>query len=270
MSKSPAFQFYPADYLADANVDMMTLEQQGAYVRLLCHAWRSTTVGRLLNDPQRLSSLARMSLEQWSANSAAILRAFRVDPDGYITQKRLVEEWEKQQARYNQCVAAGKNSAKKRLSESQRPLNERSTHGQREGNSSSSYGDICTGAVSEPPPVELPPGMPRSEKEAVAWAISSGVPEKFIKESWNDAVGVGGKDSGGRDIKVWAKYVKGRYDKHLNYQEEKKNRENHRRGNGSSNNNPSRNEGTHNEGRESQYENVGRVVPVSDAERPTT
>jgi hypothetical protein len=30
---SPAFQFYPAHYLADANVQMMTLEKEGACLR---------------------------------------------------------------------------------------------------------------------------------------------------------------------------------------------------------------------------------------------
>jgi uncharacterized protein YdaU (DUF1376 family) len=128
VNPSPAFQFYPADYLADPNVDMMTLEQQGAYIRLICHAWRSTTVGRLLNDRSTLAALARMSVDQWSSNEASILRAFRIDDDGFITQKRLVKEWEKQQAKRNQAHEAGVKSGKVRR---ERPFNDRSTNRQR-------------------------------------------------------------------------------------------------------------------------------------------
>ena len=105
----------------------MTPLQRGAYILLICHAWRSTTVGRLLNDAQRLATLAGLTFDEWGVNSGPILRAFRVDPDGYITQKRLVAEWEKQQVRRNQTVTAGKASAAKRV---QRTFNERSTNGQ--------------------------------------------------------------------------------------------------------------------------------------------
>ncbi len=155
--KSPAFQFYPSDYLSDENVDSMTLEQQGAYWRLCCHAWkiesplppgsndlngRSTTVGRILNDDQRLSKLARMTEDEWAKNKAQILAAFRIDPDGYITQKRLLREWNKQQEFHQQRIEAGKASAKARakkpLNERSNDLNDRSTSVQREGNSSSS------------------------------------------------------------------------------------------------------------------------------------
>jgi uncharacterized protein YdaU (DUF1376 family) len=37
---SPAFQFYPTDFLADDAVAMMTNEQVGAYILLLCYAWQ--------------------------------------------------------------------------------------------------------------------------------------------------------------------------------------------------------------------------------------
>jgi uncharacterized protein YdaU (DUF1376 family) len=51
---SPAFQFYPADYLADANVQMMTLEEEGAYIRLLSYCWRESTI------PADNASLSRL------------------------------------------------------------------------------------------------------------------------------------------------------------------------------------------------------------------
>ena len=37
MSKSPAFQLYPKDFLVDTA--MMTAEEVGVYMRLICYAW---------------------------------------------------------------------------------------------------------------------------------------------------------------------------------------------------------------------------------------
>jgi hypothetical protein len=34
--KSPAFQFYPKDFLTDENVRVMSLQERGAYITLLC------------------------------------------------------------------------------------------------------------------------------------------------------------------------------------------------------------------------------------------
>lgn len=39
MNKSPAFQFYPADFLSDENVLLMSNEEVGCYIKLLCFCW---------------------------------------------------------------------------------------------------------------------------------------------------------------------------------------------------------------------------------------
>ena len=39
VNKSPAFQFYPKDFISDLNVQMMTMEERGVYITLLCSAW---------------------------------------------------------------------------------------------------------------------------------------------------------------------------------------------------------------------------------------
>ena len=38
-NKSPAFQFYPKDFLTDGNVVTMTNEEKGEYITLLCLDW---------------------------------------------------------------------------------------------------------------------------------------------------------------------------------------------------------------------------------------
>lgn len=134
VNDSPAFQFYPHDWLADWAVELMTNEQLGAYLRLVCHAWHSDQPGRLPNDRSTLAGLCRMSVEWWDSNGSNIMRAFRVDKDGFITHPALVKQWERQQAFRDQKVAAGKASAAKR----QQTLNERSTHVEQTGNSSAS------------------------------------------------------------------------------------------------------------------------------------
>ena len=37
--KAPAFQFYPKDFLADANVMAMNMEERGCHITLLCACW---------------------------------------------------------------------------------------------------------------------------------------------------------------------------------------------------------------------------------------
>lgn len=52
--KAPAFQFYAADWLADERLVSLSLEEQGAYVRILAFAWRAKTVS---SDPKVIARL---------------------------------------------------------------------------------------------------------------------------------------------------------------------------------------------------------------------
>jgi len=54
MSRAPAFQFYAGDYLSSSRVQLMTLEEEGAYIRLLCHCWLH---GSIPSDPERIARL---------------------------------------------------------------------------------------------------------------------------------------------------------------------------------------------------------------------
>lgn len=52
MSKAPAFQFYPRDWLSSTSVRLMTFEERGILLELLCYSCRdevsdlSVTAGR--------------------------------------------------------------------------------------------------------------------------------------------------------------------------------------------------------------------------------
>jgi uncharacterized protein YdaU (DUF1376 family) len=138
--KSPAFQFYPQDYLADPNVAEMTLEEQGAYIRLICYAW---IAGSIPADPERCARLVGNGCS--IAVATNVQRAFNepsTDPQRLL-HKRVEKERQKQAIRREQTSLAGRKSAEKRSvsREASTGLNKRSTNVQRKVNPSSSSSD---------------------------------------------------------------------------------------------------------------------------------
>ena len=63
MAHSPAFQFYPADFLSDENTLVMSAEAIGAYWLLVCICWKQDG---LPQEMKRLSQLARMQEKKFS------------------------------------------------------------------------------------------------------------------------------------------------------------------------------------------------------------
>lgn len=93
-----SFQFCPADYISDLNIEAMTLEQQGAYMRLICYAWGAEIVGHLPNDDEILAQLSRLGEEKWAQSKSKILRAFDLSVDGFIIHRQLIAEHERQKS----------------------------------------------------------------------------------------------------------------------------------------------------------------------------
>jgi uncharacterized protein YdaU (DUF1376 family) len=111
---NPAFQFYPADHLADANVQMMTLEEEGAYIRLLSYCWREGTI------PADNASLSRLCKGASDEVINSVKRMFVLDRTDVQTEvqrlrhPRLDEEREKQRLFIKKQSAAGVASGKSR------------------------------------------------------------------------------------------------------------------------------------------------------------
>ena len=82
--KSPAFQFYPKDFMSDLNVASMTMEERGKYITLLCHCWIENGIP------------AEMPLVKQWLKEGSILSACFYRKNGKIRNKRLDEEREKQ------------------------------------------------------------------------------------------------------------------------------------------------------------------------------
>jgi uncharacterized protein YdaU (DUF1376 family) len=77
------FPFYAADWLADEDVDLMPLETQGAYVRLMCHQWRE---GSIPADTASIARLLRVHHKTFSVIWSKLETKFPLSETG---QRRL-------------------------------------------------------------------------------------------------------------------------------------------------------------------------------------
>ena len=94
--KSPAFRFYPSDFMGSPDVQAMDLHEVGAYMYLLCTAWQSDRHGYLPDDEEKLRRWAHMSREQWSQSREVLLSKFPIVEEGWRANARMVREAEKQ------------------------------------------------------------------------------------------------------------------------------------------------------------------------------
>jgi uncharacterized protein YdaU (DUF1376 family) len=103
MTKRPAFQFYPSDFLVGTAI--LTPEETGIYIRLLCYQW---TNGGLINCVPILARLA--ACEDEGAVAAVMSLKFEEGEDGKLYNKRL-EEVRQEQEQYREKQ---RENAKKR------------------------------------------------------------------------------------------------------------------------------------------------------------
>lgn len=93
-TKSPAFQFYPDTFLADANVAIMSLQERGAYITLICYCWQQ---GSLPNDHEILARLCGVPVTTFRKLWPAVSRCF-TDRGEHLVHGRLEIERRKQRA----------------------------------------------------------------------------------------------------------------------------------------------------------------------------
>ncbi len=100
---SPAFQFYPAKWLGSTTIMTMTPEQEGAFIRLLCHQWESPSC-MIPSEERILANLSRLG-KRWKRLGALILTQFIPveGSPGFIRNPRLYKEFEKQTSFKNKC-----------------------------------------------------------------------------------------------------------------------------------------------------------------------
>jgi uncharacterized protein YdaU (DUF1376 family) len=105
--KSPAFQFYPDDFLGSGKVGTMTVDEVGAYTLLLCLDWNE---GGFAFDEEELARWCRVSRQKFRKMWVRISRCFDAH-DGRMFNARLQKEREKQAEWREKSAKGGRASA---------------------------------------------------------------------------------------------------------------------------------------------------------------
>lgn len=115
MNKSPAFQFYPKDWLSSRNTLLMSPAYEGAYIRLLCYCWDSGDVS-LPDDDEQLAVMSRLGEGWFKGGSTMVRKCFIPHPhkQGFLTNQKLLEEAIKQAAWKAKSSEGGLRSTAKR------------------------------------------------------------------------------------------------------------------------------------------------------------
>lgn len=96
--QSPAFQFYPKDFITDGRVATMSAEEVGIYIRLLCYCW---TEGSIPDDLELLARIGGVTHRRMQGAWLALQFCFQPDPKapvGWYVQPRIERERAKQAA----------------------------------------------------------------------------------------------------------------------------------------------------------------------------
>jgi uncharacterized protein YdaU (DUF1376 family) len=128
--KPPAFQQYPADFLADENVICMTTTQVGAYALLLNVHWRQ---GSIPSDPKRVAAIVRLRGGAFRRVWSGVLEeCFQPHPEivGRLIQKRMFDDLRSLQIereRKQEIGASGGRKSAELRAKSQAPLEQVAT-----------------------------------------------------------------------------------------------------------------------------------------------
>ena len=104
MGDSPAFQFYPSDWLVGTLT--LSLSEEGAYLRCLCHQWSTGTLPA--SDIPALARIMRVTEREAAKLWARIGGKFILGDDGLWRNARLETEREKQAEYRLAKVGAGR------------------------------------------------------------------------------------------------------------------------------------------------------------------
>lgn len=109
--KRPAFQFYPADYLGSQRVALMSLEEEGAYIRLLCYCWQH---GSIPSNPDQIARLIGKGASTTLATTVATMFKPHHENGSLLVHERLEQEILKQNEWARKSAEGGKKSAEMR------------------------------------------------------------------------------------------------------------------------------------------------------------
>lgn len=113
--KAPAFQLYVKEFLSDANQAGMSLQESGAYIRLMCFEWNEHGKG-LPDDFTRCARMIGATPPQMRTMWKALRGCFVDHPNapGRMLHPRLEKERQKQETFKRRRSYAGKKGAEVR------------------------------------------------------------------------------------------------------------------------------------------------------------
>lgn len=169
--KPPAFQFYPADWLSSQRVQMMTLEEEGAYIRLLCYCWSH---GSIPSDPIKIARLLGKNVSTDVVTTVQRMFTVRSNDESTMGHERLDLEKQRQEARKAQAADAGRKSAENRKNGTK---SQRDGNGRSNGRSNSVPTDVptddevCVERKSNPSSSSSTSGEEEDKKETLPPAV---------------------------------------------------------------------------------------------------
>jgi uncharacterized protein YdaU (DUF1376 family) len=198
--KPPAFPLYAQDLLVGGA--LMSNEEFGIYVRLLCYQW---THQGLPCDQKSLCGLVGSRRKI----SVAVLGKFKVCEDGKIRNERMELERVKQDAYRESRAENGRKGGRPEKPHGKHMVSVCETIGQSEKKpfslqSSSSIED------REPPLTPKPSAMPKTLAEAIAMGRTGGVPDSFTKEVFLEHEGTAWTFAG-KPINNFSPYLSSRW-----------------------------------------------------------
>ena len=190
----PYFPLYVADYEADTA--HLTLEEDGAYLRLLRLCWRTPGCS-IPNDPKWIARMMRVTWEAYERVVAPILSEFfRLKHNRYYSP-RLQKEWERIEGTHRARSDAGKKGNTTRWQKQSPPDNALKT------NEMSDRPAIAKVSHPEPEPYNTNPnGLDGEAVAAAIWhkgikfLVAHGSPEERARKM----IGKWRKDFADRDI----------------------------------------------------------------------
>jgi uncharacterized protein YdaU (DUF1376 family) len=122
------FPMYASDWLAGEATTLMTCEQEGAFLRLLCHAWLSKDEipCSIPADDKALSELSKLR-KRWGRVGGFVKEQF-VEVEGRpdrLRNPRLWQVYEEQVEKHSKRVASGSKGGKAKAQRKQKSSNAR-------------------------------------------------------------------------------------------------------------------------------------------------
>lgn len=152
--KSPAFQFYPKDYLSDPRVRAMTFEQRGLYWEAICICWLE---GTLPSDLIELAAILRCPVKRIRKIWPLISRCFDQHGDR-LTHKRLDKERAAQaDSRDRRAAAAQKRWEKEQKTDAMHMQSNAGEQSPVDAKQCSSSPSSSPSSTSSPTPVKAEP-----------------------------------------------------------------------------------------------------------------